>query len=641
MRLFTCLLLSFLSYGLSAQKTLHSASDLDDVLTENANAIIRLEETSIDLTSQKTLKRTYKKIVTVLNKKGIRHLGMQVYYDDKIKIRKLGAIVYNSSGKEIRKFKSGDFKDIAAVSSISLYEDSRIKYLNYNPIAYPFTVEFYYETSSDNTAWVPFWRPLKGYYVSTEKSTYSIRYDAVSGFNSKTKNFSQFYISDHSKDGHISFEAQNLEAMPMEELSPDFQSFSPVLMATPKRFYYEGYSGEAKDWEQLGKWIHDNLLAEKTVLPEETRQLVKDLVEGVTDPIKKARIIYEYVQENTRYISVQVGIGGIEPITASEVDKVKYGDCKGLTNYTKALLEVAGVASNYTEVFATPDEQRGIDKDFPSLLGQANHVILNIPTENNESVWLECTSQTTPFGFLGDFTDNRDVLSITPDGGKIIRTPKYTTLNNSQNTTATITVRDDKSMEANATIVSKGIQYNDKYQIERKEPRDQNRYYKNRWPYIGAIGVREIKLQNDRDKVAFTENIMLEADDYAATSGDLLLFSPNVLNRNTATPNRYRNRKLPLKIERGFVDEDFFEIHFPKDYKIDFIPENITLTNKYGDYSVHIEKISETKLAYTRTFTVREGLYPKEEYAAYREFIKEVSKNDSAKIILIRKKPTK
>jgi hypothetical protein len=55
------------------------------------------------------------------------------------------------------------------------------------------------------------------------------------------------------------------------------------------------------------------------------------------EPIMKAKLIYDYVQQKSRYVSIQVGIGGWKPMDASDVDRLGYGDCKGLTNYTKAL----------------------------------------------------------------------------------------------------------------------------------------------------------------------------------------------------------------------------------------------------------------------------------------------------------------
>ena len=166
--------------------------------------------------------------------------------------------------------------------------------------------------------------------------------------------------------------------------------------------------------------MHKSLLEGRDVINEATKIKILDWVKEAKSPLEKAKIVYQFMQNKTRYISVQVGIGGWEPIAANQVDQVGYGDCKGLTNYTKALLDVVGVTSYYTVVYAS--EKRNLDKDFASL--QGNHVILNIPNEGKD-IWLECTSQTMPFGFLGDFTDDRDVLVVTPEGGIIKRTAIY------------------------------------------------------------------------------------------------------------------------------------------------------------------------------------------------------------------------
>ena len=108
--------------------------------------------------------------------------------------------------------------------------------------------------------------------------------------------------------------------------------------------------------------MYDNLLFNKNQLSIATTTKIKDLVKDVTSPIEKAKIVYEYVQNKTRYISVQVDIGGWQPITANKVDEVSYGDCKGLTNYTKALLDVVGVKSHHVILYAS--NNRNVDKNF-------------------------------------------------------------------------------------------------------------------------------------------------------------------------------------------------------------------------------------------------------------------------------------
>src|SRR5690606_16810927 len=98
------------------------------------------------------------------------------------------------------------------------------------------------------------------------------------------------------------------------------------------------------------------------------------------------------------------------------------GDCKGLTNYTLALLKAVGVESHYAVVEAGR-AKIDLEEDFPTL-AQGNHVILAIPHKGGYH-WLDCTSQYLPFGYIGDFTDDRKAFVVTPEGGEIVGTTAY------------------------------------------------------------------------------------------------------------------------------------------------------------------------------------------------------------------------
>ncbi len=426
-------------------------------------------------------------------------------------------------------------------------------------------------------------------------------------------------------------------AIEPENQSISSREFMPILLVALDNFHYEGYYASAKEWKGLGKWMYDELLVGRNQVSEATKQQIKTLVKNIDNPIEKAKLVYKYVQDNTRYISVQEGIGGIQPISALDVDKVKYGDCKGLTNYTKALLDVVGVTSYYTRLYASPSNQVSVDKEFPSFLGQTNHVILNIPNEG-EDVWLECTSQIMPFGFLGDFTDDRDVFVVTPEGGVIKRTPAYLNDTNLQTTKATIQLDEKGTINARLTRDSKGIQYDDKFGYETFSEEDLIKHYKSKvWSYNNNLEVNSVSLMNDKDAVVFSEELDISIEDYASLNQGEYLFRVNVFNRISHVPKRYRNRKLPLKISRGYKDIDAYTITIPEGFFIGILPPKKEITTEFGSYTLHIEKVDETTIAYKRTILIKAGEHPKEKYNAYRKFRKKIAKLENLRIGLLKK----
>jgi transglutaminase-like putative cysteine protease len=610
----------------------YSSLTLDSQLKESANAVLRIDETKIEIPNIKSYKMYYKRVITILNKNGDKYLGAYVGYDKGITIKKLNAIIYNQFGKEIKKYRKSDFTDVSAVSSFSLYEDSRVKYLDYTPTQYPYTVEFIVETTQKNTAHIPFWRPLEGYFISTISSSYEVVYDATVGINKKERNFLEYDILDKSIDGVLKYEANNIKAIKSEVMSPKFLEFGPKLFVSPQNFYYEGYLGNTKDWKSLGKWMYNELLFGRNELSEQTTQQILSLVKGVNNPIEKAKIVYQYVQDNTRYISVQEGIGGIQPINAIDVDKVKYGDCKGLTNYTKALLDVVGVKSNYTRVYGSKNRQ-DVNKDFVTFLGQTNHVILNIPN-GEENIWLECTSQKVPFGHIANFTDDRDVFVITPEGGKIEHTKAYTTRENYLNSKATIIIDTQGTLNAKIESKSGGVQYDDRLQLIDADTKDRDEYYKNYWDYVNDITINKITINNNKNNIELTEKIDLLAPKYATKIDNKLIVKPNIFNHYSYVPKRYTNRKQPFEIQRGFLDTDEYEIHLPENYIVETLPEDIVIETKFGTYKSSIKKGENSKIIYTRSFEIFKGYYPKEDYKNYRNFIRKIIKADKTSIIL-------
>jgi transglutaminase-like putative cysteine protease len=621
----------FITSFLFAQKNDYSALTISDSLKENANAVVRLNQIDIVIASQRSMNIKTKRVVTVLNEKGFDAVEAYENYNKSSPVKSILAIVYDAFGKEIKRIKRGDFRDVSAVSGSTLFAESRYIYLDYTPIQYPFTVVFESEIESSNTAFIPQWMPLTDYGVSIEKSTLNVIYPSNLGFKYKEYNFSNFKIvktGDTSKQ--LTYVVTKMLAQKEETASPSISRLFPKVLLGLELFQLEGVDGTAKTWLEFGKWYNEKILSSTTDLPEETIMKIKTLVGTETDPIKKAQIIYKYVQEKSRYVSVQVGIGGWKPMLASDVDRLGYGDCKALSNYTKALLSSVDVPSYNVVLYGSP-QKRDVEIDFVSM--QGNHMILAVPHKDNY-IFLECTSQVDPFGYQGTFTDDRNVLVIKPEGGEIVHTKIYEDMGNAQMSKGTYSISENGDFSGKIGIVSEGSQYNQKFHNDKLSPTEMETFYKDYWSTINNLKIKKVTFKNDSDKISFTENVEITASNYGNFSANKMMFAVNAYNQFTQSIKRIRNRKSPFEIQRGSVDIDEIEIALPANFSIEFLPGNVELNGKFGEYKTEIVKKDNATIVYKRKFFLKKGLYTNKEYDEFRLFMEQISRNDNAKIIL-------
>ena len=617
----------------SAQENNLSFTGIPPDLLANANAVIRNETISVEVKAVNEIIVSTSRTVTVLNKYGEGAISAGSYYDKSTKIKDQKATVYDSEGKEIKKFKRKDFRDVSAVSSNDLFNDNRIEYLDYTPQKYPYTIFYEGVITSESTAFIHPWNPVPSYYVSVQNSTYNFINPKNIPFRFDAHNLENIEVEKVNINGGFSYRLKNLPSYKREYLSPDLENISPKVLVALSEFSLVGVAGKATNWEEFGKWQYNNLLAGKNLIPEGTKAKLNKLTAGAKTDREKAEIVYNYVQENTRYISVQLGIGGWEPMLAIDVDRLGYGDCKALTNYTKALLETQGIESNYAVVYAGP-EGRDISKDFASM--QGNHVILNVPYED-EDIWLECTSQTTPFNYLGDFTDNRNVLLIKPEGGEIVKTKKYSSSENLQETFSIIELDDTGKFLASVKRSSSGVNYGNIYHLTRLTDDKKTMHYKEEWGHFQNLNVEKIVYNNDRKNQVFSEEIKIQGDKLATKAGNRILVPINFFAAETFNTPRINERKFPLEIKRGFTYRDTFNYLLPEGYESESLPEGEKFENEFGSYSLKvIRKDAEGRKAIevVREYTVNDGLWPAKSYEDFRNFMNKINSFNNQKAVI-------
>ncbi|KAF2080185.1 DUF3857 domain-containing protein [Flavobacterium sharifuzzamanii] len=629
--LFCTLFFILLTANISAQKNIYPIAAVPDSLKQNGNAVLRLNQMDIVIASQRSMNIKIQRVVSVLNEKGLKDIDAFSHYDKTTSINNIEAVVYDALGNEIKKIKRKDFRDQSAVSGSTLFSDNRVLYLDYTPISYPFTIAFSCETETSNTAFIPQWYFIDGYNLSVEKCILNVTFPKGLGFKKKEFRFENFNIQKTADtDTNLSYTATNIVAQKQEDLSPSPSDLFPKVMMGLENFHLEGVDGNATTWEAFGKWYGDKILTGTTILPEETKTKIKALVGDEKDPVKKAKIIYDYVQKKSRYVNIAVGIGGWKPMQANDVDRLGYGDCKALSNYTKALLQVVDVPS-YNTILYGDRYKADIQSDFVSM--QGNHMILAIPNKD-KYIWLECTSQDDPFGYQGTFTDDRDVLVVKPEGGEIVRTKIYDDKGNTQAGKGVYTIDGAGNFSGTLKIASEGSQYATKLRVETMQPNEKEEHYKDYWDNISNLKLGKITFTNDKENVRFTEDVQLSAANYGALTGNKMIFVVDAFNQYTGNLKRIRNRKNPFQIQRGYLDTDEIEINLPEGYNIEFLPSNYELKGKFGEYKTEIIKKDNNKLTYKRSMFLNKGKYSNKEYDEYRLFMEQVSRNDNAKIIL-------
>lgn len=335
------------------------------------------------------------------------------------------------------------------------------------------------------------------------------------------------------------------------------------------------------------------------------------------------------MQQKTRYISIQVGIGGFRPFLASDVDKSNFGDCKALANYTRALLKIAGIESWYCLVEAG-SRKVGCIADFASM-DQANHIILCVPFKN-DTTWLECTNQKMPFGYLGDFTDDRTVLACTPEGGKILHTPRYENTNLTKRK-ADFVIDAKGNLSGSMTTTFAGTDFEERSYMNDESYEDQLKTIRKVYPIANFDIEKLIYTNNTAISPVSTERIQFNSREFAALNSDKYYFRPNLANRVQRAPDEVRNRRTDVYINRGYTEDDEISYLLPAGYRSDKNLLNKTIDKPFGRFTVNMY-INNGKLIYKRRLQMKDGTYTKDSYQDLVDFYQAIADADSYNVAL-------
>jgi hypothetical protein len=624
----------FLQIYLSAQEKAETyiKSPIPDSLTKGADAVCRLDEHDVEVISPGKIIVKERHIYTILNDQAEDLAEYSTHYDKLISINYVNGALFNSVGKEINRFKKKDMTDYAEDGE-AFASDDRQKSSSFKYNGYPYTVAFDEEDAVNGAFYIPGWFPPRSNKISVCVSRYILTVPASYKFRYKMVNTDIKPIIVQKKDEiTYTWEVRNLPVVPHEPFAISRLSYNPFMLVGPSEFEMEGYSGDMSEWETFGKFYY-SLQKGRDILPDDVKQQVHVLTDHLNDPLKKIAVLYDYLQRNTHYVLISFGIGGYQPYDAAYVARNKYGDCKALSNYMISLLKEAGITGNAVIIKGDVYEPEFFP-DFPSQ--QFNHVICAVPLEK-DTVWLECTDQYLPAGYLGEFTANRYGLFVKEDGGKLVHTPLYSIADN----TSVRKLVGNMDAEGNLLFKSetnyKALSHDPIEGIMHGFSKEQQLEYLKKSLQLPTYTVNSVSYKEDHTAriPLIQESLDISVANYGHLTGKRIFINPDVLQRSDIKFPEENERKLDFQFKKESSEIDSVEISIPNGYKLESEPRNISLLTKYGSFKVH-SIVRDNKIFYYRQFDQYRGRFPAIDYENIKNFYNKIFDTDHAQMVLVK-----
>lgn len=627
-KILTFLILAIFTRGSYAQVNVYSALTIPDSLKKDADIIIRDEYIKVSIKDKNTARYDVHQVITVLNEQGKKFLffyqfsdKFHVLDDAEIRVYDIGGGKKNTySQKEMTSQNYGE----------GLVPEGKVTYFNITAPSYPITIEYNYSIKFRGIFSLP------GYdyhspWQSVQHSVFEVEVPADLGVRYKLINTNlQPQIAHNGSKELLHWEVNNLAAYKLEKHSGSPYSYEPVVLLGPNKFQLDDYEGDMTSWKNFGDWIN-NLYAKTTGLTEDKKRFYQDMVKNAVTDREKAQILYSYMQHNMRYVSIQLGIGGLRPFPAGFVDDKKYGDCKALSNYLKSALDAVGVKSNIVIIQGgmTP---RDVMEDFPA--NYFNHAILCIP-QPKDSIWLECTSTTLPFAELGPFTENRKAMMVTEDGGVLVSTPVSTFTSNTETMHTVIEVNTDGGAIVNSDYILKGegrdnllMRFHDLKEDEKR------RYFltDKTWKHPDLLNITTAGKTSDP---YWIKTAMEYEKIYSFNAGSKLFFEPRlypVFDEDIPENNKRINDyyfTCPYQVM------DTTEYKFPAGYSLETIPKNKSVKKPFAEYaSVYTWDAATHTLSLVTLLQVKQRVVKAADYSSLYDFKKQVMADVNEKIVM-------
>ena len=572
-------------------------------------------QTEISLKKGK-LKRKITKLLQINHSGADDYTDTGIYFSkgDDLKIHSVR--IEDVQGKVLRELNKKEIKTQSSVARGALYTDDFVKYFKPKWHQYPYRIYFEYTHIVEDFLFLTRWSPITQSDVPTISASLEINLPIDFQVNMNFPDSISFSEQLLGKEKRYTWKVENILPPKLDTYGPPLRSILPEVLVFPQQFKY-GLTGSQKTWSDYGLWQY-RMNEGLRELPSSEKQKIDELIVGLTDKKEIVNTLYNYLQENHRYILVSIETGGLKPYPASYVCEKRYGDCKALTNFMQAMLDYVNIPSFYVKVYSG-DNPVSLKIDIPGQ--QFNHVILGVPMEG-DTLWLENTSNSNPPNYLGTFTQNRKGLLVHSENSRLIDLPSLKaekpTEHSIYNFSLDETGNGTLTIETSATNQDfESLNYYRKNTTGTKIKKRIKRYY----PLKNTTLVDYEFSQPDALKPEVLLNTNWTAKRQFQKIGNRVVFSP--LPFSDFELEKPDDRIQPLVFNYPMFDS--FEVNYQIEnldkFKIEF-PEPVTIEMPFGSLSVSgVVEDGVVKIKQMRT--IKSGKFPSKTYPDIYNFIRQ------------------
>lgn len=623
----TVLLFAFLMLLQPAFAQFYSAILIPGQLVKGSNAVVRKHLIEYVYTSQVSAVKKVSSAVTVMNEAGEGAAVITVFTDMHSTLKSFSGEILDRAGKSVRKLKKSDLSFTESLDENAVSDMGAWIYYP-KTASYPYTVTYEYElVYKDGILSFPTFCPVVGPNIAVEKAEYRLVLPVGTKFHTKALNMEERPIVETRQDAeaHV-WKIESFEPIPSCPFMPDNIDMLPIVYAVPHNFTYNEKSGTMDSWDGYSKWQW-GLLDGLKVLPEEAKVKTRELTSGASSDREKVEILYDFLGQ-TRYVSIQNGIMGFQPMSATQVYNNKFGDCKGLSNYMMAMLAECGIESHYVEIGLGGTKLRD-DYVHPS---QTNHAILYVPLDG-QGLWLECTNTQYPIGYVHSDIADRRALVYSEGTAKLVDMPSYPDSLNVSRITAKVAIDPSGKINAGVRTVGEMVEYEYLVSFDKKNATEKLRFV-SRDIKLPLVDISNITYRESKTSSPWAE-ITYDLDGKANVTGNRIYLNVNPFRSNPVVALR-RNRSLGINVRYGYRHLDNLSIELPEGYEVEALPAPISVDGVFGHFRLSVIP-GDGKIIVSRDLYMKKGLHSVEHYDVFREFMKAISAGNDSQIVLVKK----